>query len=492
MAELLRLSKKNRERLSAKDRKALDSARSAIEMKIKVQKDASKGGKTQIAKNLQSQINRAISRFNKNITKYRKIATTVSPAKDIDEDVAGRDRPVPVIKSPTDSSSRRPTQAEREKERKKREAARRKKSMQTVLGDVDPSRYKDWKKPKAKAKTKPSRLSAAEREKERKKREAARRKQTMEIGADLSGLESGRGMPKKKKKVQKPKVGTPAFSYGARTGRGVWDSGKLTKKDLANLVGQEALDFPKSLPKSRRRGPLGDTSYAAIFGDVDPSRYKGWKKPEAEAKPPVVSKPPKPPAKPPVVSKPPKPPAKPPVVSKPPKPPAKPPVVSKPPKPPAKPPVVSKPPKPKRKPGRRERYPSRADPDLGIAGVSRRIKTTKKPVDKAKKTKKAKELSGLEQFWEDVKKLPKYLGTDLLPERVSGTEGMGPGKRKYKWDAPFVGEVEFELDTTEKAMTEGRKKGGRIKKGVKKTKTRKPKVRRRAALRGHRAERRGG
>ena len=69
MAELLRLSKKNRERLSAKDRKALDSARSAIEMKIKVQKDASKGGKTQIAKNLQSQIDRAISRFNKNITK---------------------------------------------------------------------------------------------------------------------------------------------------------------------------------------------------------------------------------------------------------------------------------------------------------------------------------------------------------------------------------------------------------------------------------------
>ena len=453
MAELLRLSKENRKNLSAKDRKALDSARSEIEMKIKVQKDASNRGKTKVAKNLQSQINRAISRFNKNITKYRKIATTVSPAKDIDEDVAGRDRPVPVIKSPTDSSSRRPTQAEREKERKKREAARRKKSMQTVLGDVDPSRYKDWKKPKAKAKTKPSRLSAAEREKERKKREAARRKQTMEIGADLSGLESGRGMPKKKKKVQKPKVGTPAFSYGARTGRGVWDSGKLTKKDLANLVGQEALDFPKSLPKSRRRGPLGDTSYAAIFGDVDPSRYKGWKKPEAEAKPPVVSKPPKPPAKP---------------------------------------PVVSKPPKPKRKPGRRERYPSRADPDLGMAGAGRRIKTTKKPVDKAKKTKKAKELSGLEQFWEDVKKLPKYLGTDLLPERVSGTEGMGPGKRKYKWDAPFVGEVEFELDTTEKAMTEGRKKGGRIKKGVKKTKTRKPKVRRRAALRGHRAERRGG
>ena len=383
MAELLRLSKKNRERLSAKDRKALDSARSAIEMKIKVQKDASKGGKTQIAKNLQSQIDRAISRFNKNITKYRKTAITVSPPKDIDEDVAGRDRP---IKSP----------------------------------------------------------------------------------ADPSGLESGRGMPKKKKKVKKTKVGTPAFSYGARTGRGVWDSGKLTKKDLANLVGQEALDFPKSLPKSRRRGPLADTSYAAILGDVDPSRHKGWKKP----KPPVTSTPP---AKPPVTSKPP---AKPPATSKPP-------VTST---PPAKPPVVSDKPKPKRKPTRQERYPSRADPDLGIGGVSRRIKTTQKPVDKAKKTKKAKELSGLEQFWEDVKKLPKYLGTDLLPEQVSGPKDMRPGKRGYKWEAPFVGEVEFELDTT----TADRKKGGRIKKGVKKTKTRKPKVRRRAALRGHRAERRGG
>ena len=398
MAELLRLSKKNRERLSAKDRKALDSARSAIEMKIKVQKDASKGGKTQIAKNLQSQIDRAISRFNKNITKYRKTAITVSPPKDIDEDVAGRDRP---IKSP----------------------------------------------------------------------------------ADPSGLESGRGMPKKKKKVKKTKVGTPAFSYGARTGRGVWDSGKLTKKDLANLVGQEALDFPKSLPKSRRRGPLADTSYAAILGDVDPSRHKGWKKPEAGAKPrrrgPLADtsyaailgdvdpsrhkgwKKPKPPAT------------------------SKPPVTST---PPAKPPVVSDKPKPKRKPTRQERYPSRADPDLGIGGVSRRIKTTQKPVDKAKKTKKAKELSGLEQFWEDVKKLPKYLGTDLLPEQVSGPKDMRPAKRGYKWEAPFVGEVEFELDTT----TADRKKGGRIKKGVKKTKTRKPKVRRRAALRGHRAERRGG
>ena len=73
-------------------------------------------------------------------------AARVDAQRDIDEDVAGRDRPVPVIKSPAGPSRRRPTQAEREKERKKREAARR--------------------------------------------------RQTMEIGADPSGLESGRGMPK--------------------------------------------------------------------------------------------------------------------------------------------------------------------------------------------------------------------------------------------------------------------------------------------------------
>jgi len=145
-------------------------------------------------------------------------------------------------------------------------------------------------------------------------------------------------------------------------------------------------------------------------------------------------------------------------------------------------------------------------------------------------------LSGLEQFWKDVKDLPKYLGTDLLPEshredvvkgfkkfgkditdlpsnlakdflpeQIKGSkkegymqdlEDMGPGKRKYKW-----GDLEFTLDTTEKEMTKGRpkesyKKGGRIKKSVKKTKARKPpaktKSRKRAALRGHRAELRGG
>ena len=368
MAELLRLSKENRESLSAKDRKALDSARSAIEMKIKVQKDASNRGKTKIAKNLQSQIDRAVSRFNKNITKYRKTATTVSPAsvrrpkspgistrarkrvaaqRDIDEDVAGRDRPVPVIKSPAGPSRRRPTQAERETERKKREAARR--------------------------------------------------EQTMEIGADPSGLESGRGdVIESKKKKAKPKVGTPAFAY------------------------QERVKVPGG-------GQKGKTITWGRFPKEDAAERKA-----------------KPPAKPPVVSTPP--------------------ATSK---PPAKPPVTKK--------------TKKRQLDISGPGSWQKAKKTKK-------TKKAKELSGIEQFWEDVKKLPKYLGTDLLPEQVSGTPGMGPGKRGYKWEAPFFGEVEFELDSSDLPM----KGGGRLKKGAKKTKTRKPKVRRRAALRGHRAERRGG
>ena len=390
MAELLRLSKENRESLSAKDRKALDSARSAIEMKIKVQKDASNRGKTKIAKNLQSQIDRAVSRFNKNITKYRKTATTVSPAsvrrpkspgistrarervaaqRDIDEDVAGRDRPVPVIKSPAGPSRRRPTQAERETERKKREAARR--------------------------------------------------EQTMEIGADPSGLESGRGdVIESKKKKAKPKVGTPAFAY------------------------QERVKVPGG-------GQKGKTITWGRFPKEDAAERKA-----------------KPPAKPPVGSTPP--------------------ATSK---PPAKPPVTKK---------TKKRQLDISGP--GSWPEDKKTKKTKKrqldisgpgswqKAKKTKKTKKAKELSGIEQFWEDVKKLPKYLGTDLLPEQVSGTPGMGPGKRGYKWEAPFFGEVEFELDSSDLPM----KGGGRLKKGAKKTKTRKPKVRRRAALRGHRAERRGG
>lgn len=114
-------------------------------------------------------------------------------------------------------------------------------------------------------------------------------------------------------------------------------------------------------------------------------------------------------------------------------------------------------------------------------------------------------LSGLEQFWKDIKDLPSNLAEDFLPKQIRGLkeedyiqdlEDMGPGKRKYKW-----GDLEFTLDTTEKEMMKGRpkesyKKGGRIKKSVKKTKARKTpakvKSRKRIALRGHRAELRGG
>jgi len=107
-----------------------------------------------------------------------------------------------------------------------------------------------------------------------------------------------------------------------------------------------------------------------------------------------------------------------------------------------------------------------------------------------------KDRSGLAQFWKDITDLPSNLAKDFLPKQIKGSkeedytqdlEDMGPGKRKYKW-----GDMEFTLDTTREEMTKGRpteshKKGGRIKKGAKKTKARK-----RAALRGHRAELRGG
>ena len=133
-----------------------------------------------------------------------------------------------------------------------------------------------------------------------------------------------------------------------------------------------------------------------------------------------------------------------------------------------------------------------------ITPISKRTVAEKK--EKPKEAKKAvtpevpESRSGLAQFWKDIKDIPKYFGTDLLPEQIKGSEkegymqdrkDMGPGLRKYKWDAPFFGEVEFDLDSRDLP----KKKGGRIKKGVKKTKT---KARKRAALRGHRAELRGG
>jgi hypothetical protein len=77
-------------------------------------------------------------------------------------------------------------------------------------------------------------------------------------------------------------------------------------------------------------------------------------------------------------------------------------------------------------------------------------------------------------------------------EYVDDPDYMGPGLRKYKLDLPFFGGVEFDLDTRDFAkpsVTSEYKAGGQVKKGVKKTKA---KARKRAALRGHRAELRGG
>ena len=325
----------------------------------------------------------------------------VDAQRDIDEDVAGRGRPAPVIKSPTDPSKRRPTQAERENERKKREAARR--------------------------------------------------RQTMEIFADPSGLESGRGMPKKKKKVQKPKIGTPSFAYqervpvkgGGRRGRTVtWDAGKLTKKDLANLVGQEALDFPKSLPKSRRRGPLGDTSYAAILGDVDPSRYKDWKKPTTASAKPVQ----------------------------------KPRVVAKPPPPEAAAADKRPPPRPRRKP----KQPESEKRQLDISGPGSWPEEKRLDISGPgswPKDKKAKK---------DVREKYPTKGTRRALKPLEG------GVRYYTLP-DWLGGGRVKVDSTFRDeegdnVTHG-KKGGQVKKGVKKTKA---KARKRAALRGHRAELRGG
>ena len=76
---------------------------------------------------------------------------------------------------------------------------------------------------------------------------------------------------------------------------------------------------------------------------------------------------------------------------------------------------------------------------------------------------------------------------------TTGPTDSAPGKREYE---TLFGKVTLGEDPEETARKEReyeemtqRKKGGRIKKGVKKTKT---KARRRAALRGHRAELRGG
>ena len=125
-------------------------------------------------------------------------------------------------------------------------------------------------------------------------------------------------------------------------------------------------------------------------------------------------------------------------------------------------------PKPKRKPTRQERFTSRADPDKGMAGAGRRIKTTKKTKKKVKETQR--EL----KFWEGG---VRYIN---LPEWLGG------GRIK----------VDSSPDVFKEYETSGDKHGGQIKRSMKKPETKprkaKAKTRKRASLRGGRAELRGG
>ena len=98
-----------------------------------------------------------------------------------------------------------------------------------------------------------------------------------------------------------------------------------------------------------------------------------------------------------------------------------------------------------------------------------------------------------EEKKKETKKTPK---PGLMPwnwkRTATGPTNSGPGKREYE---TLFGKVTLGEDPEETARKARKfeetnyKKGGRIKKGVKKTKA---KARRRAALRGHRAELRGG
>jgi len=515
MAELDRLSKENRNRLSDKDRKTLDSARSAIEMKKRVQEDASKRGKTKVAKNLQSQIDRAIVRFNKNIVKYRKIAVSKpipksAKQKDIDEDIAGRARPVPVIKSPAGPSKRRPTGAEREAERKKREAARRRQGMEIF---ADPSGLESGRglkpKPKPKVKLKRSRLSAVQREAEERERDKARRRQGMEIFADPSGLESGRGIEPKKKKG-KPRVGTPAFAYqerypyrgGGRRGPTItW--GRFPKEDAAERKAEAAkkkADAAKKKADAAKRKAdaakrkadaakkkegkprVGTPAFAyqervKVPGGGQRGRTITWgrfpQEDGAERKPEVVVKTkPKPRPEPKPRPQPePRPEPKPEPKPRPqPRPQPEPRPEPKP-KPKPKPRPESKPPDPKRKPTRQERFPSRADPEKGI-GALKRIQTTKKKVE------------------EDEK--PGWMPWNWI--RIKGDpHEAGPGLRVYKTP---LGEIEVDSRDEDDEFVGMNQKGGQIKKSVKKAKAKsrktKAKTRKRASLRGSRKELRGG
>ena len=294
-------------------------------------------------------------------------ASPVSPPEDI-----------PVIKSPARPSKRRPTGAERESGERQRDKARRDRATQTVLGDVDPSRYKGWKKPKKEGDVDPSRY----------------------------------------KGWKKPSLSAAQRESGER------------QRD-----------------KARR-----DRATQTVLGDVDPSRYKGWKKPKPKPEPKSAAVIPRL-SKVQVVKQ-----------SQKPKPTPKPI-----PKPTPKPVAVI--PRPKIKPQR---------PKERVSDIAGKGSWPKERVS---------DIAG-KGSW------PK--------ERVSDIAGKGswPAERELKpleggvryADLPeWLGGGQIKIDSSD---DEYKKKGGRLKKSVKKSKAKprkaKAKTRKRAALRGHGAELRGG
>ena len=123
-------------------------------------------------------------------------------------------------------------------------------------------------------------------------------------------------------------------------------------------------------------------------------------------------------------------------------------------------------------------------------------KTTTPPTPKPKPSRKAgKDTGKVKRFDPDIAAaLPEKAG--LMPwnwKQLTGPEDRSPGKRTYK---TLFGDLEVDSSVDTSYPGEEYKKGGRLKKSVKKAKAKprkaKAKTRKRAALRGYGAELRGG
>ena len=124
------------------------------------------------------------------------------------------------------------------------------------------------------------------------------------------------------------------------------------------------------------------------------------------------------------------------------------------------------------------------------------VRKTTPPTPKPKPSRKAgKDTGKVKRFDPDIAAaLPEKAG--LMPwnwKQLTGPEDRSPGKRTYK---TLFGDLEVDSSVDTSYPGEEYKKGGRLKKSVKKAKAKprkaKAKTRKRAALRGHRAELRGG